>query len=197
MHPPGSQEALDLDVVWPQLTDDMFVSGFPSVDGTCSATKLRAYQAFGVLLGSLVVNKGSLPLQIDDDVLKFAFGLRKDCAEDIRQQMDAIRTGVFKVEMARPELKRIARQPAFCGLVKLGPPKRINTGENKDEFVDFLLQNVTILRFLRAKMKENWARHRCAGVQVTVVDEMKIQYIKESNTVVLPSVNAWIAAFNR
>jgi hypothetical protein len=70
-------------------------------------------------------------------------------------------------------------------------------GENKDEFVDFLLQNVTTLRFLRAKMNENWGRDRGAGVQVTVVDEMTIQYIKESNTVVLPSVIAWIAAFNR
>jgi hypothetical protein len=101
MHRPGSQEAVYLDVVWLQLTEDMFVSGFPSIDETCSARKLRAYQAFGVLLGSLVVNNGSLPLQIDDDVLKFAFGLRKDCVEDIRQQMDAIRTGVFKVEIAR------------------------------------------------------------------------------------------------
>jgi hypothetical protein len=62
MHPPGSQEALYLDVVWRQLTDDVFVNGFPSIDENCSATKLRAYQAFGVLLVSLVVNKTSLPI---------------------------------------------------------------------------------------------------------------------------------------
>jgi hypothetical protein len=190
IQPPGSSEILGLDSVFLQLTDDMFLNGFPSVESS-SPGKLRAFQAFGCLTASLVVKGESLPVQVDEEVLEYIFGLRSETREDIRAQMDAMRSGVYKVEMAKPSLKRIVRHDAFCKIAKFGPASAVEVSKPRD-FCKFLLGNFMVLPYLTAKMSESGGRN---AVGVMLGEEMRIDYSAFLNLVTLPSLEVWLRAF--
>jgi hypothetical protein len=191
--PPGSSESTSLDLIFSQLTDDMFSGGLPSVEST-SVSKLRAFQAFGCLMAVLILNGEALPIQVNKEVLEFAFGLTDECAAELKGQMSAIRAGVYKVEMAKPVLKRIVRRQAFCSRVKIGPCVAVERVEQSD-FCGFLLDHCMILPFIRAKLSEGGHRDAVSPVEVQFVDELRIDYDSGRNTIVLPSCEAWIRMF--
>jgi hypothetical protein len=193
---PGTTNILSIDKILCQLTDDMFVEGCP-VAQSSQPSKLRAYQAFGTLIASYVLSGKTIPVLIDEAVMAFAFGLTQEVTPEFADAMKAIRLGVYKIELVRPSLRRMAHRPHFCRSCLLRPASQIETvPECRSDHSSFLLSHLMIVPFVRDLLRQNGVSDAVRPLNVEVVDELVIQYTKERHAIVIPSFPAWMRCFD-
>jgi hypothetical protein len=192
---PGTTELLTIERVLSQLANDMFCDGFP-VSDSASPSKLRAFQAFGCLIASHVLSGKPLPVLLDESVIAFAFGITTNARGDIRKQLNAIRSGVYKIELVKPSLRRIAHRPHFCRSCQLRPINKIETvPASRTDHSAYLLSHPMLVPFVRNLLRENFVSDAVAPVNIEFMDEMAIRYVKDRNTLFLPSFPVWMKCF--
>jgi hypothetical protein len=194
---PGTAAPIPIDTVLSQLTDDMFVDGFPVNSSPC-ASRLRAYQGFGTLIGSYALSGKPFPVNLDESVVAFAFDVTKESNPEIALQLGAIRVGVYKIELVKPSLRRFAHRPQFCRSCLLRASRHIEiTGESRTEHAAFLMSHFFLMPFLRNLLRQHFVSDSVKPVNVEFVDEMEIGFVKERNAFVLPGFQTWIKCFAR
>ena len=194
---PGTTEVFTMDTIFGQLTNDMFQNGFP-VRGDLSTAKLRAYQAFGCLAASHVLSGNPLPVMIAEPVLKYAFGITDVTIDGIEEEMKAIRMGVFKIELVKPSLKRYAHSPVFCKTLGFLPMRPVDVPNTKNnDYSSFLLSNVLIMPYVKAKMQVCGERDSNEAMSVELVSELRFDFDEKRNVVVIPTQEVWMKLFDQ
>ncbi|OHS98775.1 CUB domain containing protein [Tritrichomonas foetus] len=199
LQPPGTAESISIDTVLSQLADDMFSEGLPLIDAV-SVGKLRAFQAFGCLMASLVNSGKSLPIHLRKEVIQYAFGdtsITFPELEKVRKQLNAIRSGVIKIEMICPSIRRFA-DPITAKTIQLLPLMTINFSESQNQQAyNFFIEDPFLLPYMRKLLCSYLVDDRVTQPIPMFVDEWRIEYNKQSNTIYLPDVDIWIQCFIR
>lgn len=207
LKPPGESESRAVDAVLSKLTDDMFKDGLPLNDQN-SSEKFRAYQAFGCLMASLANSgNGTIPVVLRKEVIMYAFGnsdmMNNSNSSDeltvnlepMRMQMIAIRSGVLKIEMTCPSIRRFA-SPIAAQTLLLLPTSPIQFVERiGSENVKFFTEDMFLLPYLRRVLSQNFVVDKITPPIISFVDSIEITYSKENNTINLPSTDLWIQCF--
>jgi hypothetical protein len=192
---PGATEPLTVERILSQLTNDMFCDGFP-INDFPSPSKLRAFQACGCLIASHVLSGKPMPVLLDESVIAFAFGLTTDARADIAKQLNAMRSGVYKIELIKPSIRRIVNRPHFCRSCQLRPINKIETvPASSSDHSAYLLSHPMLVPFIRNLLREKYVSDAVTPVNIEVVDEMAVRYVKDRNTLFLPSFPVWMKCF--